>query len=90
MIDFKTYHNQNLHLYRKILEVARQAKRLGFKQFSINSIYERIRWETAESGNDEYKLNNSYRADYARKIMEEHPLEFSGFFKIRELKTSRK
>ena len=56
----------------------------GYKHYSVNAIFERIRWEIDGGGNDpvEFKLNNNYRAFYARRFMKMYP-EYDGFFRTR-------
>lgn len=47
---------------------------------------ERIRWESdvaTDEGGSTFKLNNNYRAFYARRFMRMYP-EWSGFFRTRE------
>jgi hypothetical protein len=58
----------------------------GYKAYSVNAIFERIRWETGEAQVDpeqEFKLNNNHRAFYARAFMHRNP-SFAGFFRTRE------
>ena len=56
----------------------------GFEHYSVNAIFERIRWESdqAVTGENEFKLNNNYRAFYARAWMKVNP-EPKGFFRTR-------
>ena len=57
----------------------------GFKNYSVSAIFERIRWETDQAdvdGKSTFKLNNNYRAWYARRFMEHNP-EHAGFFRTR-------
>ena len=56
----------------------------GFKNYSGNSIVERIRWQTdqAETGDNQFKINNNYAPYYARKFMQHYP-EHEGFFRTR-------
>ena len=56
----------------------------GFKHYSAKGIFERIRWETAEAetGEQEFKLNNNYASFYARDFMRIAP-EHEGFFRTR-------
>ena len=57
----------------------------GFNNYSVNAIFERIRWETDQAdvdGKSTFKLNNNYRAWYARRFMETYP-EYDGFFRTR-------
>ena len=57
----------------------------GFEHYSVNAIFERIRWETdqARTGEHEFKLNNNYSAFYARAFMRCNP-EHEGFFRTRQ------
>jgi len=81
-----TFHTQNPTFYAMFLRFSREALGAGRKNLSVNLIFERIRWETtiATVSGDGYKLNNDYRALYARKLMKDYP-EFAGFFRTREL-----
>jgi hypothetical protein len=88
MIDFKKYDEENPKIWALFVKYAIEAKQKGFKSYSANGIFEIIRWNTKESGNDGFKVNNNYRPDYARKMMNKHP-EFKGFFQIREIKAIR-
>lgn len=59
--------------------------RRGHKHYSVNAIFERIRWEVdSVGGNDQatFKLNNNYRAIYSRRFHKEYP-EYAGFFRTR-------
>ncbi len=88
MLDFKTYDKENQEIWEKFVEIAKEAKRKGFIRYSSKGIFEILRWQTKVHGNDGWKVNNSYTADYARKLEETHK-EFKGFFVKRELKTTR-
>lgn len=88
-INFKKYHSDNPHIYAQFVKYARKTKERGFKNYSANGIFELIRWHTGIKGNDCFKLNNIYRPDYARKIMEELPDEFAGFFRVRVTTSKR-
>ena len=56
----------------------------GYKNYSVNAVFERIRWEKDIGGDgiNQFKLNNNYRAFYARKFMDMFP-EHKGFFRTR-------
>jgi len=57
----------------------------GFNNYSVNAIFERIRWECDSVGGDgksTFKLNNNYRAFYARRFMRMYP-QREGFFRTR-------
>jgi Uma2 family endonuclease len=88
-INFAKYDEDNPQIWEQFLRVAREAKRRGFVKYSAKGIFEIIRWETGAHGNDQFKLNNNYHADYARKIMDLLPDEFGGFFRLRETRAER-
>ena len=88
MIDFKKYDEENPQIWDEFKKYSFQAKARGFKNYSAKGIFEIIRWHTATEGNDMFKLNNNYHADYARKMIKEFK-QFEGFFRLRELKANR-
>ena len=59
----------------------------GFMNYSVNAIFERIRWEKDAGGDGvtSFKLNNNYKAEYARLIMTREP-DLEGFFETRALR----
>jgi len=73
-------------LYKKYaLEL--HAARPG-KHYGIAAITERIRWHVAvETTGMEFKINNSYRSRYARKLAAEFP-QLVGMFRSRDLRTA--
>ena len=81
---FAAFHGANPHVYSYIVEIALELARHGFKQAGIALIFERLRWLYAiHTGDDRFKLNNNYRACYARLVMASEP-ELYGFFRIRK------
>ena len=57
----------------------------GFKNYSVNGIFERIRWDVGNVGGDgvtEFKIGNNHRPFYARRFMRMYP-EHDGFFRTR-------
>jgi len=88
MIDFKNYDNENPKIWDAFVRYSFDAKQKGFDCYSAKGIFEIIRWHTGITGNDGFKLNNNYHADYARKLMDKYPT-FIGFFKTRKIKTGR-
>ena len=58
----------------------------GHRHYGAAAIFERIRWHmTVTSRNSGFKLNNDFRAYYARKFHQEHP-EHDGFFRTRQVR----
>lgn len=83
--SFVKYHEDNPHVYEKFKEMTFKTIERGFKNYSTNGIFEVMRWHTGTSGNDEYKINNNYRAFYARLFAKDFP-EFKDFFRTRKSK----
>jgi hypothetical protein len=64
---------ENPEIYRLFVRFAEDLATLG-KRFGIGLLAERVRWECAVSFPDKkWKVNNSYRAYLARRLMEEVP-----------------
>ena len=81
------YHKQNPHVYDLVEQFTFDIIKRGYKNYSINSVFERIRWHTdVETEGEKFKLSNNHRAYYARFFMHNHP-EYKGFFRIK--KTNR-
>ena len=79
------FHNENPHVWTLFVRFTFEKIKQGFKNYSVNGIFERIRWETDEAdvdGNSTFKINNNYVAWYARKFMEAY-YEHDGFFRTR-------
>jgi len=60
--------------------------KLGFKHYSADAIFHRIRWEMTKpeyKEGEEFKINNNYTSVYARGFMNKYP-EHAGFFRLRE------
>jgi hypothetical protein len=81
---FEEYHAANPDIYLELLALAHQLRAKGWKHYSINGLFEVLRWQHAMKVTDPegFKLNNSYRAFYARLLMRDNP-ELKGFFEVR-------
>lgn len=79
------FHKENPEVWTLFVKFSREIKSRGFKNYSVNAIFERIRWEKDAGGDGEtsFKLNNNYRAFYARRFMRMYP-QHDGFFRTRE------
>lgn len=75
MIDFDEFHRDNPHVYTIMVNLAKEwVRRTGRSKLGIAMLFERARWELALQTTDaEYKLNNNYKAYYARLIMHRNP-----------------
>lgn len=90
IINFEAYDNEHPRIWELFVFYSYQTKRKGFSHYSAKAIFELIRWhEGLPKGNEAFKINNIYTADYARKIMEVYPNDFGGFFRTRDLKAPR-
>lgn len=84
---FERFHIHNpdfWHLFCKFTDRMRQVK----PQYAVASIFERARWEldliTTNTDDDSLKLNNDFKAYYARMYLVTHP-NAKGFFELRKL-----
>ena len=82
---FEEFHKNNPHVYDLILKYVKQVVDAGYKNYSINGIFEQIRWHTNIVTKDrEFKLSNDYRSRYVRLFEQNNP-KWIGFFRTREL-----
>lgn len=80
------YHRQNPQVYELVEKFTFEVINRGKATYSINAIFERIRWHSEiETDGEEFKLSNNHRAYYARLFMHYHP-EHEGFFKTKPTK----
>jgi hypothetical protein len=82
---FARFHADSPQVYDTLCTLARQWVTVtGRRRLGIATLYERARWELAISTSDpDFKLNNSYRAYYARLIMVQET-DLRGLFEIRK------
>jgi len=82
--QFIAFHRENPHVYDKLVELAFMLKERRHKKIGIAMLFEQLRWLHALETSDMsgFKLNNNYRAFYARMIMGRNPA-LEGFFEIR-------
>lgn len=81
---FAKFHEANPHVYTELVKLARLLKSKGHRKIGIAMLFEQLRWQYALATSDMsgYKLNNNYRAYYARMIMERES-DLNGFFEVR-------
>jgi hypothetical protein len=79
------YHSKHPEVWRLFCRFTFQMFTKGYAHYSVNAIFERIRWEMDAGGDGihTFKLNNNYRAFYARRFMRAYP-QHDGFFRTRE------
>lgn len=80
---FRQFHRDNPHVYIQLVRLARRGRRSGATKLGIGQLFEVLRWRTMLATTDpDFKLNNNYRAHYARLIMEQEP-DLAGAFDLR-------
>ena len=80
---FAAFHAANPHV-ADALEVLAGRWLANHDHVGIGALYEALRWESGiRTTGDEYRLNNSYRAFYARLLIERRP-EWADAFRLRE------
>jgi hypothetical protein len=80
---FRRFHKENPDIYKELVILSRDLMRKGREHYSINALFEVIRYHRAIRTNDPlFKLNNNFRALYARLIMSNEPA-LEDFFETR-------
>lgn len=70
---FWAFHHANPHVADALEDLALDLIRRGRKRIGIAMLFETLRWHSLRTEGDEYRLNNSYRALYARLLADRHP-----------------
>lgn len=85
LAEVRAFHAAHPEVWELFERFALEAAR-SRSHFGVGAVWERMRWETAVNpryaDHGEYKLNNNFRAFYARRFMRLHP-EHEGFFRTR-------
>lgn len=84
---FVSFHAANPHVYERLVEMSRRLLRRGHQKIGIGMLFEVLRWEhliQTTGDADNFKLNNNYRALYARMVMARNP-DLDGIFELRRL-----
>lgn len=86
----RMYHRDNPEVWELFKSFTLELIYSGRKHYSANAIFERIRWEKDLGNGSEaaFKLNNNYRAFYARRFMASYP-QYDGFFRTRAQPSSQ-
>ena len=79
------FHGNHPKVWRLFCEFTFEMMDRGYSHYSVNAVFERIRWEIDAGGDGtaSFKLNNNYRAFYSRRFMNTYP-KYAGFFRTRE------
>lgn len=81
---FEKFDADNPWVYTQLRSMAIQLKRTGRDSYGIAALFEVLRYEHAVKtvSDDGLKLNNNFRALYARRLAQNEP-ELREFFKMR-------
>jgi hypothetical protein len=81
---FEDFHEANPHVYDALRGLAMELVAHGRRRGAIAQLFEVLRWQYAIStvGDDDFMLNNDYRAFYARLLMSREPALWE-FFELR-------
>jgi len=85
---FDEFHQRHPEVLEQLRRRALRAQRRGY-QPGIAALFEVLRWGhgmARVTGADEFKLNNNFKAHYARLLMQTTP-ELSGFFELRQARS---
>jgi hypothetical protein len=86
---FERFHANNPHVYKNLVTLARELRsKKPTCVTGIGMLYEVLRWNyymTTDS-EDDYKLNNDFKAPYSRLIMKQEP-DLDGIFRVRKSTT---
>ena len=85
---FADFHRKNPHIYRKLVNLAREVKGAGHDHCSIDFLFHRLRWHYRIELKDKspFKLDDHFTSRYARAIMMCEP-DLSDFFEVRKLRS---
>lgn len=83
---FWQFHEGNPHVYARLAALARELVGRGRRRIGIGMLFEVLRWHHMSTVGDAdgFKLNNNYRALYARLLMASEP-DLDGVFALRRI-----
>ena len=87
--EFVQFLRDNPTVYPQFRLLAVKLKAKGIQRWGAKAIWEVLRYELALKSvttGEKYALNNNFTSRLARKLMNEEPEDFAGFFEIRSLK----
>jgi len=85
---FVEFHQANPTIYALFEKFAFELIRAGRKRYGVSAVIERIRWHVGiNTTDDEVKINNDFRAYYARMFAAKNPAH-ANFFEVRRRKSA--
>lgn len=83
---FARFHADNPHVYAELRRLALDLVERGHRRIGIGMLTEVLRWSAMTTrGDDSYKINNSFRAAYARLLADTEPA-LADAFEFRRLR----
>ncbi len=87
--DCQSFHRKHPEVWSLFVGFTLEKIRLGYKHYGVGAVMERVRWETsAGDSSPEFKINNNFRAFYARRFAKAFP-EHKDFFRTRVQKSRK-
>lgn len=84
---FRQFHAKNPKVYTNLVRLAREARANGKRKVGIELLWNVMRWEMwLQTSDEDFKLNNNYKAFYARLIMG-NEADLIGIFNLRSKRT---
>lgn len=86
---FEEFDQAHPEVYREFRRLAFRVLKAGIRHYGAGALFEVLRFRSVVSGKPEepFKINNSYRSRYARKLAQEDA-RFARLFEFRELKAA--
>lgn len=80
----EAFHKEHPEVWDMFVHYTQLMINRGYKNYSAQSVVERIRWEKDVGGDGEiaFKINNNFVAFYSRRYMKVYP-QHEGFFRLR-------
>ena len=84
---FEQFDSDNPIVFQSLVNLAYEVKNAGFKRFSIQSLYERLRWyfNLELKSSEPFKINENFKPFYVRKMITTNP-DLKGLFELRKLR----
>jgi hypothetical protein len=87
--QFERFDAENPHVYEELMRLVLNAYDAGHRRIGIAMVYETMRYNILMRtlARDGFKLNNNYKAYYARKLIADFP-QLDGVIETRELRAA--
>lgn len=86
--QFNKFHHENPHVYKELVDLARQWKHAGHDICSIDLLINKLRWEIGiTSRGNQFTINNNFASRYSR-LIEANERDLADFFTKRTSRSS--